>query len=213
MKGLSEYHHTLARIVCKNGDSFTGPCEWYPSGYGLQEYDREEESLQIGDCVFFAEEIRDIELLRQEICVPVRDWPEAKEEIAAWFHDRWGIPLEAYQESIRDCLGKEDGIPQWYVVLRGNRIIAGCGVIENDFHQRKDLSPNVCAVYVDEEYRNRGIAGYMLGFVCEDMARLGFRTLYLLTDHTGFYERYGWQFLCMVRGNDQALSRMYVRRL
>ena len=43
------------------------------------------------------------------------------------------------------------------------------GVIENDFHDRKDLAPNVCAVYVEQEYRRRGIAGKLLNDVCEDM--------------------------------------------
>ena len=27
------------------------------------------------------------------------------------------------------------------------------GVIENDFHDRKDLTPNVCAVYTEEDCR------------------------------------------------------------
>ena len=34
--------------------------------------------------------------------------------------------------------------------------------------------------------------------------------LYLITDHTGFYERYGWEFFCMVQGSDPEPSRMYV---
>lgn len=38
-------------------------------------------------------------------------------------------------------------------------IVGGLGVIENDFHNRKDLTPNVCAVYVDEDYLCQGIAG------------------------------------------------------
>ena len=143
------------------------------------------------------------------VCTPVRDVPEAKDEIARWFHERWGIPLEAYQESIGDCL-RGGSIPQWYVVRQGERIIAGCGVIENDFHERKDLTPNVCAVYVDEDCRNQGIAGLLLQYVCKDMKSKGFGTLYLLTDHTGFYERYGWQFHCMVRGDDGLMSRMYI---
>ena len=152
------------------------------------------------------------EPLRGETCIPVRDWPEAREEIAVWFHERWHIPLEAYRESIAECLEKKPGVPQWYVVLREGRIVAGCGVIENDFHERKDLTPNVCAVYVDEAYRNQGIAGSLLRYACDDLAAMGYDTLYLLTDHTGFYERYGWRFLCMVRGNDGELSRMYVHR-
>ena len=32
----------------------------------------------------------------------------------------------------------------WYLCLDGNRIVGGMGVIENDFHDRKDLCPNVC---------------------------------------------------------------------
>ena len=109
--------------------------------------------------------------------------------------------------------GEKGAVPQWYTVMDGERIIAGCGVIENDFHDRRDLAPNVCAVYVEEDFRNRGIAGELLRFVCQDMNLQGINTLYLLTDHTGFYERYGWEFLCMVRGDgEERMSRMYVHR-
>ncbi len=64
----------------------------------------------------------------------------------------------------------------------------------NDFHDRKDLTPNICAVYVDGAYRNQGIAGEMLQFVCDDFMTKGIDTLYLVIDHTSFYERYGWEF-------------------
>ena len=136
-----------------------------------------------------------------------------KEQAARWFHEKWGIPMEAYLESMEECLGKQNAVPQWYFVMDDEKIIAGLGVIENDFHDRKDLAPNVCAVYVEEKYRRQGIAGEMLNFVCTDMEKKGVDTLYLVTDHTSFYERYGWNFLCMV-GEDGGsdLSRMYIRR-
>ena len=91
--------------------------------------------------------------------------------------------------------------------------MGGLGVIENDFHDRKDLTPNVCAVYVEPEHRCKGIAGRLLAYVCGDMESFGVDTLYLITDHTGFYERYGWTFLCMVQGDGEPeMSRMYVHR-
>ena len=212
MHKLAKYDNTTVRIVCEGGETFSGACAWFPPEYGLSEFGREEEGLQIGDAVIFSGEILQLELLRPEAVIPVRDWPEAKEEIALWFHEKWGVPLEAYRESILECLGRESGVPQWYVVVRGEKIVAGCGVIENDFHERKDLAPNVCAVYVEEEYRNQGIAGFLLNCVCDDMAAMGVGTLYLLTDHTGFYERYGWEFFCMVQGEAPEPSRMYVHR-
>ena len=145
--------------------------------------------------------------------VKLREHPDLRDQAAGWFHEKWGVPLEAYRESIDACLRGEGPVPQWYVMRRDGRIIAGLGVIENDFHDRKDLAPNVCAVYVEEDCRCQGLAGSLLRFACRDMAARGISTLYLITDHTSFYERYGWEFLCMVRGDgEEELSRMYVHR-
>lgn len=141
------------------------------------------------------------------------DRPEMKEQAAWWFHKKWNIPLEAYMESMEDCLKGMKPVPQWYMALEGERIIGGLGVIENDFHDRKDLAPNICAVYTEEDRRGNGIAGALLNYACVDMKKKGIDTLYLITDHTSFYERYGWEFLCMVQGEGEpAMSRMYIHR-
>ncbi len=133
---------------------------------------------------------------------------------AAWFHEKWGIPISAYRESMETCQSEGTTVPQWYLAMEDGAIVGGLGVIENDFHDRKDRSPNVCAVYVEPRYRCRGIAGALLDFVCRDMQAMGIRTLYLITDHTGFYEQYGWEFLCMVQGDgEDHLSRMYVHHI
>ena len=129
----------------------------------------------------------------------LQEHPELRTRAAAWFHAKWNISAEAYLSSIDECIRHRQAIPQWYVALAEDRIIGGLGVIENDFHNRKDLSPNLCAVYVEKEFRCRGIVGAMLNSVCNDMALQGISTLYLVTEHTSFYERYGWQFLCTVQ--------------
>lgn len=141
------------------------------------------------------------------------DKPEIKEQAAQWFHEKWNIPLAAYLESMEDSLSGSKSVPQWYVAIENNRIIAGLGVIENDFHDRKDLTPNVCAVYTEQDKRCNGIAGALLNYVCADMKEKGINDLYLVTDHTSFYERYGWEFLCMVQGDGEPdMIRMYIHR-
>jgi len=143
--------------------------------------------------------------------VKIKDKPEFKNSAANWFHEKWGVPIEAYAESMDDCLNSCKAVPQWYIVLDKDKIIAGLGVIKNDFHDRKDLTPNVCAIFVEEGYRCQGIAGDMLKFTCKDMEDKGISTLYLLTDHTSFYERYNWEFLCMVQGDGESdMTRMYI---
>ena len=147
-------------------------------------------------------------------CIRLADRPEMLEQAARWFHEKWGIPLEAYRQSMEECLRGEGTVPQWYMALEGERIIGGMGVIANDFHDRKDLTPNVCAVYTEEDRRDRGVAGALLGYVCRDMQARGIGTLYLVTDHTSFYERYGWEFLCMVQGDGEPdMTRMYIHRM
>ena len=89
------------------------------------------------------------------------------------------------------------------------RIVAGAGVIDNDFHDRKDLAPNLCALFVEEPYRNQAVARTILDFIRQDMGRMGIGTLYLVTDHTEFYERCGWRFLTMVNDEDGCPERMY----
>ena len=86
----------------------------------------------------------------------LRERPELLLRAAEWFHEKWGIPRAAYEASMRDSLMGLGAVPQWYVTLADGAIIAGAGVIENDFHERKDLAPNVCAVYVEEDWRGRG---------------------------------------------------------
>lgn len=72
----------------------------------------------------------------------LREAPELIPEAAAWFAAKWGIPLEEYEASMRESAESRAPVPQWFAVTdaRG-KITAGAGIIENDFHDRKDLSP------------------------------------------------------------------------
>lgn len=142
--------------------------------------------------------------------IKITDRPELKDKMSAWFHEKWGVPQEAYIDSMDDAIKSKMLYPQWYVMMDGDKFIAGAGVIDNDFHNRPDLAPNVCAVYTEPEYRCQGLCGQVLDFICKDMAAARINTLYLVTDHTSFYERYGWEFLCMVQGEDGDDTRMYI---
>ena len=141
--------------------------------------------------------------------LPLRDNPALAAQAAGWFSGCWGIPEAEYRESMEQCLRCLSPVPQWYVIADGGRLIAGAGVIENDFHDRPDLAPNLCALSVEAPWRGRGIAGRLLDFIRRDLGAMGVPRLYLVTDHTSFYERYGWTFLTMVTGDDRLPVRMY----
>lgn len=144
--------------------------------------------------------------------ITLRERPDLKISAAEWFHSKWGVPTDAYLECMEAYLNEKTEYG-WYLCINSNQIVGGLGVIENDFHDRKDLSPNVCAVFTDESFRSQGIAGKLLNMAVEDMRTKGVTPIYLVTDHVGFYERYGWEFLCMVQGDGEPnMTRMYIHR-
>ena len=144
--------------------------------------------------------------------ITLRDDPSLKDTAAEWFHSKWGVAKEAYLECMESYLNCETEYG-WYLCLDGDSIVGGLGVIQNDFHDRKDLSPNICAVYTEEDHRGKGIAGHLLDMAVDDLRSKDITPVYLVTDHTGFYERYGWQFFCMVQGDgEEAMTRMYIHR-
>lgn len=144
--------------------------------------------------------------------ITLREKPEWMVPAAQWFHSKWGVPTEAYLECMEAYLGHETEYG-WYLCMNGEQIIGGLGVIENDFHDRRDLTPNVCAVYTEEEFRCQGVAGRLLNMAVADLRTKGISPVYLVTDHTGFYERYDWEFLCMVQGDGEPdMTRMYIHR-
>ncbi|OBY76174.1 GNAT family N-acetyltransferase [Acinetobacter gyllenbergii] len=146
--------------------------------------------------------------------IKLANHPELQEQAAIWFSNQWGIPVEAYRDSIQSSIEQPEGIPQWYVILNEQQhIIAGTGVIDNDFHERKDLSPNLCALFVEKIYRKQNIARQLLDFARMEMKTLGIEKLYLVSDLDDFYEKCGWTFLTMVTEDEGGLIKMYVANI
>ena len=144
--------------------------------------------------------------------ITLRERPDLMNLAAEWFHSKWGVPTEAYLECMDAYLKRESELG-WFLCLDGTQIVGGLGVIENDFHDRKDLTPNICAVYTDKSHRCLGIAGNLLNMAVADLRTKSISPVYLVTDHTNFYERYGWEFLCMVQGDGEPdMTRMYIHR-
>lgn len=128
--------------------------------------------------------------------VSVRQSPEFAERAIAWFQQTWGSPASApvYQDCISHCLKAPGPLPQWYLLLDAQgRILGGAGLIPNDFISRMDLCPWVCALFIEPEHRGHAYGALLLEQARQDARKAGFESLYLASDHVGYYERYGFQ--------------------
>lgn len=134
-------------------------------------------------------------------------------DLAVFFNKKWQVPVEAYVDSMNDSLESNTGVPAWYYVVDNDEIIAGLGVIENDFHKRKDLAPNICAVYVKEQYQGNGICRCMFNFLCDDLLKHNINDIYLITTHTKLYERLGFNYYGDIEEEDGGIVRCYHKKL
>ena len=57
------YEDKLIRLKDTQGNEFTGTADVFPAEYGLHEFGREEEGIQIGEYLIFRSEIDSVEIL------------------------------------------------------------------------------------------------------------------------------------------------------
>lgn len=126
----------------------------------------------------------------------LRTQPAYREMMVDYFHGRYGNDKNRalYADCLAHCTAASP-LPDWFLLLDGETPAGGCGLITNDFISRMDLYPWICALYVEPQYRGNAYGAQLLR-TAEDAARAaGFSDVYLCTDHTSYYERYGYRYI------------------
>ena len=129
--------------------------------------------------------------------ISVRERPDLLETVIRYFQKQWASEesMYVYDDCIRSSLQTSSPLPQWYLLIEKQTIVGCVGLITNDFISRMDLYPWICALYIEEAYRGHGYGNLMLRRALQDACRFGYQKAYLCTDHIGYYEHYGFDYL------------------
>lgn len=129
--------------------------------------------------------------------ISVKENPEFMNKAIKYFQSKWATEesMMLYEDSITHCIDPSNPLPQWYLLMDNNKIIGCAGLITNDFISRMDLYPWLCALYIEEEYRGNAYGAILLEKAKKDAKNGGFYNLYLCTDHIGYYEKYGFEYI------------------
>ena len=128
--------------------------------------------------------------------ISVRENPEYKDRAIQYFQNSWSeVAPIIYEDCISHSINAKDSLPQWYILENNAEIIGCAGLITNDFISRMDLYPWVCAIFIDEKHRGNNYSKLLIGKAKEDSKNAGFQNVYLCTDHIGFYEKMGFNYI------------------
>ena len=91
---------------------------------------------------------------------------------------------------------------QVLLLADGSRLASFCTYGERDDIPDTDLKPWLGFVYTFPEYRGRRLMGKLIRKVRETAREDGFDALYISTREKGYYEKYGAEFLTVMKDNE-----------
>ncbi|MDP3441656.1 MAG: GNAT family N-acetyltransferase [Ignavibacteria bacterium] len=128
--------------------------------------------------------------------ISIRENPEYKDRAISYFQSKWPTVLPViYEDCINHSISSMNPLPQWYLLEEGSTIIGCAGLITNDFISRMDLYPWICAIYIEKNHRGNNYGSLLIDKAKEDAKEANFKYLYLSTDHVGYYEKFGFDYI------------------
>lgn len=114
------------------------------------------------------------------------------------------------ENRLKDIAGEKSRV---LMLVSGDNLISFCTYAEKDDIQPTELTPWIGFVYTFPEYRGHRYAGRLFQEI-EKLAKAdGVHEIFISTDHTGLYEKYGCEFLQMMNDINGNPSRVYVKRV
>lgn len=102
---------------------------------------------------------------------------------------------------------------QLFFVAEGDEIMGFCALVEQDFNPIPEYRPWIAFIYVHPDFRGNRLSEKMVDFL-EDKARdAGWDKTYIVTQHHGLYEKYGYQFVKSVPSPKHDEDFVYVKDL
>ena len=122
----------------------------------------------------------------------------------------WGAGQFLYEllseNKLKDAAGENTRV---LMLTNGDELISFCTYAEKDDIQPTDLTPWIGFVYTFPEHRGHRYVGELFKEI-EKLARAeNVHDIYISTNDTGLYEKYGCEFYQMMNDMDGEPSRVY----
>lgn len=125
--------------------------------------------------------------------------PQFTETVSDWIYNefmkdvRHDLTIEDLTAQIKVC--HKETLPVRLVALQNGQCVGTVSLVENDLKCR-DYTPWLAALIVRGDLRGSGIGQQLVSFVQGLARQMGYRELYLRTEHaSAYYKKLGWQYV------------------
>lgn len=135
-------------------------------------------------------------MLEQLNWIEYRDLSEPDKAIAYLRGIEWGAGRHLSALLEKDAFQTEYGASAGLYFVRQDREFVGFGaLVEQDYLPRPELKPWIAFVYVDPKAREQRLSEKIVRYLEAQAAAQGFAKTYLVSQHLGLYEKYGYTLL------------------
>jgi GNAT superfamily N-acetyltransferase len=127
------------------------------------------------------------------------DYPHHTEQIAQWNLDEWPSIYDGSLEkavAYHAATATRGGVPTCLVATENNILLGVVCILMDDLENRPDLNPWLGALYVNPEFRGRGIARKLVEACMNEARKAQLDILYAWTKHlTPLFKSLGWNHI------------------
>ena len=124
-------------------------------------------------------------------------------QVAEIWYNWWGKNCNLTIDDLKEIVEKRcsgEPLPIVYIAKFNDNVIGTINFLHNDAELRHELYPFIGGMYVKNEYRNKGIASKLINTLLIEVS-CNFECVYLITSLSGFYEKFGFEFIEMTDAN------------
>lgn len=120
-----------------------------------------------------------------------------------WGTEKTEKEMNKYIKEKKKRILSDDKVISILGLINNNSLIGFVSLLKNDGPNRQDLTPWYATMYIKKEYRNKGYSKILNNAIIDEASKLGYNKIYLKTDLTNYYEKFGAIFMEQLKNKEK----------
>lgn len=100
-----------------------------------------------------------------------------------------------------------------FIAMEGDDITGFCVASKTDCINNVPYTPYIGTLFVDEKFRGSRLSQKMIIHVMQYLKTIGFKKVYIVSDHENLYEKYGFSVIDRKQSDWGTIEKIYMQLL